>query len=152
MPSDPVASLIVFCDHIITEQGSGKNSLIGTFQHLGSPTFPFFYPRLFVHIAVTNFTPSSNKTASLAVNFKNTQTGAVVASLGFPLNLPPTPKEKLPANGVKLLFNLPLQNLMFQTPGVYECEVLFNSEPIGSSFLEVVQVPHPQPPFTPQAT
>ena len=142
---DPVATLIVLCDHIITEQGSGKNSLIGVFQQLASAQFPFVYPRIFVHIAVSSFVPSG-KQEHLAINIKSQQSGGVIGSVPVPLNFN-IPKDKIPTKGIKLNFNLPLQNLVFPDAGIYVCEVLLNGESIGETYLEIVRVPHAQPPF-----
>jgi len=145
MPGDPVCSIIVFCDYVIVEQTTGKNSLIGTFGNLGSLQFPFVIPSFFVHVNITNFIPGS-AAISLAVNLKHVQTGGVVGSVAFPIQLPSL-KAKLPPGGAQINLNVPLQNVNFPAPGAYECEVLFDGERIGSRILEVTQ--HKPSSFTP---
>ena len=141
MPGEPVCSVIVFCDLVITEYGSGKNSLIGSFPNLGNPQFPFSVPRFFVHVSIANIVPT-DKPVYAVINLKQVASGAVVgsASVTVPIlkNLPKS------APGMHINLNVPFQNVTFPAPGDYECEVLFDGERIGDRILDVEQVALPQ--------
>jgi hypothetical protein len=53
--SEPTAlPFIVFSDSVLREQGTGKISLIGTFEFFNAPSFPFQSPQFFVTVGVTN--------------------------------------------------------------------------------------------------
>jgi hypothetical protein len=150
MPGEPVLSLIVFCDSVIVEQGSGKNSLIGTFPSLASPQFPFLLQRFFVHVSVTNIVPTPTP-VSIVVNLK-AASGAVLGSVGFPpITIPALKNQPIPAGGMNINLNVPFQNVAFPAPGTYECEVLWDGELIGNRKLEIVQaIQQINPPQNPQ--
>ena len=139
---------MMFCDYVIVEAQSGKNSLIGTFPSLASPQFPFTTSRFFVHVTISNFIPSE-QAINLAVNLKNLHTGAVVASVGMPVTIPFPKDQRLPPNGAHITMNVPFQNITFPSPGAYLCEVLFDGESIGGRSLEVLQIAKPHAPFLP---
>jgi hypothetical protein len=145
MPGEPICTVIVFCDLIVTEQGTGKNSLIGSFPSLMSPSFPLVIPRFFVHVSIANFVTTGQK-VNIAVNLKNVATGAVVASVGMPVTIPPMTVQTTPARGMGVNLNIPLMNVTFMVPGAYKCEVLVDGEPTGDGrILDVLQIPQ-QPP------
>jgi hypothetical protein len=45
---------IVFSDSVLREQGTGKVSLIGTFEFFNAPSFPFQTPQFFATVGITN--------------------------------------------------------------------------------------------------
>jgi hypothetical protein len=143
MPGEPVCSLIVFCDLIVVEQGSGKNSLIGTFPNIASPVFPFPVARMSVHVEITNIVPEQ-KPVTAVVNIK-AASGAVLGSVGPPPIMLPVLKNQPPSSsGLHVNLNVFFQNLGFHAPGTYECEVIWNGESIGSRKFDVVHIPPPQ--------
>ena len=131
MPGEPVCSVIVFCDLVITEHVTGKNSLIGTFPNLASPQFPFMVQRFFVHVSITNVVPIE-KPVSIVLNLRQTASGAVLGSVGFPVTVPILKNQPKSTSGMHINLNVPFQNVTFPAPGTYECEVLFDGERIGA--------------------
>lgn len=137
MPGEPICQVIVFCDSVIVEAGTGKNSLIGTFPTLQSQTFPLAVGRIFIHFTISNFVPDG-QLVQIAVNLKQESSGGVIGSFATKLNMP-VMDAKAPSSGMNL--NVPLNNVIFQTPGSYKCEVLFNGEVVGSRMLDIIQRP-----------
>jgi hypothetical protein len=153
MPGEPVCSVIVFCDLVITEHGSGKNSLIGTFPYLANPQFPFLVQRFFVHVSIANVAPIE-KPVTIVLNLRQTASGAVLGSVGFPVTVPILKNQPKSMSGMHINLNVPFQNVTFPAPGSYECEVLFDGERIGARLLEVQQIALPQlnpPPAPPNS-
>ncbi len=143
MPGEPVCSAIVFCDLVIVEHITGKNSLIGTFPNLASPQFPYLLERFFVHVSISNIVPTE-KPVLLAVNLKQPTSGGVLGSVAFPITMPVLKNQPLPSSGMQINLNIPFQRVTFPSPGTYECEVLFDGDPIGHRALELVQIQRPQ--------
>lgn len=143
MPGEPKCTFIAFCDLVITEAGTGKNSLIGTYPSLATPKFPLVVPQMIVHVTISNFLPGE-RDASIAVNIKDQGSGAVLGSRA--LQLPLAFQKSLNTSAANFNVNVPFQNLIFQAPRPYICEVLFDGDPIGSRVLEVRQQPVPKPP------
>jgi hypothetical protein len=53
--SEPTAlPFIIFSDAVIREEGTGKISLIGTFEFFNAPSFPFQCPPFFATVGITN--------------------------------------------------------------------------------------------------
>jgi hypothetical protein len=150
MPGEPVCTVIVFCDYIITEANSGKNSLIGTFPNLASPTFPFLVQQFFVHASISNFVPTGQP-INLAINLKQQTSGSVVGSVGMPIMIPILKNQPQAPSGGQIALNIPFKNVTFPAPGSYLCEVLFNGDEIGRRMLDLVQIPQRQMPFSPQS-
>jgi hypothetical protein len=148
MPGEPVCTLIVFCDYVITEAISGKNSLIGTFPTLASPQFPHFVQQFFIHVTISNYVPTGQP-INFAVNLKQVASGAVIGSVGSSITVPIIKGQSLAGSGMQFNMNVPFRNVSFPAPGAYKCEVLFNGEPIGERILELVQVAQRQMPFLP---
>jgi hypothetical protein len=150
MPGEPVCSVIVFCDLIIVEQMTGKNSLIGTFANLASAQFPLVVEKFFVHASISNVAPTQTPIA-IATNLKQKDSGMVLGSTGFTTAVPFLKNQPLPPSGIQINLNVPFQRVAFPAPGVYECEILFDGSVIGSRMLDVVYAQPPQlnPPQNP---
>ena len=50
----PIAEALILCDEIITEAGTNKKSLIGTFNSIVSAEFPMQHAKICVYAAMTN--------------------------------------------------------------------------------------------------
>lgn len=134
MPGEPICTFIAFCDLVITEAGTGKNSLIGTFPSLAAPSFPFPVPQITIHVTISNFGIGS-KDSSVAVNLKQQSTGVVVGSRA--VQLPVIWQKSLSSMGSSFNLNMPFQNVIFPAAGAYLCEILFDGESIGDRILEL---------------
>jgi hypothetical protein len=85
--SEPVCVSIIFSDLIIREEGTGKNSLIGTFNNFNMPGFPYPSPPHFVTVQVTNLA-SNTKEFDLVVRLEDGTNGMILTSVGGHLKLP----------------------------------------------------------------
>ena len=148
MPGEPICTLVVFCDYVITEAISGKNSLIGTFPSIASPQFPFFVPQFFIHVTISNYV-ATGQPINVAVNLKQVASGAVIGSVGSSITVPVPQGQVVTSSGMHLNLNVPFRNVSFPAPGAYKCEVLLNGDLIGERILELVQVLQRQSPFLP---
>ena len=50
----PLIKAILICDHIITEAGSNKKSLIGVFENITASRFPYIHQLMSVYIKLTD--------------------------------------------------------------------------------------------------
>lgn len=146
MPGEPVCSAIIFCDYVIVEARTGKNSLIGSFPNIGSSRFPLVVPQMYVHTTISNFSPTG-KQNTVVVNIKQKSSGAVIASAALPITVP-VPKEPF-TNGMHINLNVPLRNITFRSEGIYECEVLVDGEQVGTRMLEIRLKAAPPPQIPP---
>ena len=85
MSGEPICTFIAFCDYVITEAGTGKNSLIGTYPTLATARLPLVIPQMMVHITISNLI-LQQKDANVVINFKHQASGAVLGS--SPLKIP----------------------------------------------------------------
>ena len=147
MSGEPICTLVVFCDLVIVEQNTGKNTLVGTFPALVSATFPLAYQQLFVHVSISNFV-DDEAPCTVVVNLKQNHSGAVIGSAAIPIKLPNRPQDKNWTFNV----NIPFRNIIFHTPGPYVCEILLDGAVIGSRILEIRQhLPNQDKPTLPPA-
>jgi hypothetical protein len=120
---------IIFSDGVIREQGTGKLTLIGSFQILNAPAFPFLSPPFQVTAFIENLPVGEQITARVSLE---TAEGAQLAFAGVQLKLDtliePTAQFELP-------FPMPAVN--FQTPGHYVVRVFVAEQEIGRKTLFV---------------
>src|SRR5208337_3201349 len=88
MNPHPVLIGILLSDYVILEQGSGKYSLIGTFNALQSQSFPFIAPNFFVTVLLTNL-PQKFEQVNVAVRIESPKSGHVLTSAAGNIK-PPT--------------------------------------------------------------
>lgn len=121
----PELAWYLTCDHAITDQ-TGKISIIGEFDTINAPSFPFTLPLFFI---VTKWVRSPKETFRYRVN--------LVAPSGAQL-LPPE-DQAIPghpeggrANGVQGFIGT-----VFPEPGTYQIEILVDRVPIRVSEFHV---------------
>jgi hypothetical protein len=128
MPGEPVCTAIMFCDLVVTEATTGKNTLVGTFGQFNAPQFPFFTPRFIVFVSITNMEVKDS--IAITVNIRAPRTGAVLGSVSANLNRDPV--QPIPAGTVPSVdLPLPFQNVPFHDAGRYEVAVLVDGSEIG---------------------
>ena len=121
---------INFSDGVIREQGTGKLTLVGTFQHFNVQQFPFQPAPFFVTVTVANLR-GKLQGFKMAIRLQDKSSGYVVASssgeIGSTVDLKPTDAIQVPfqITGV------------FHSAGIYSLVVLAESEEIGSCDLVV---------------
>ena len=114
---------IVFSDAVIREEGTGKHSIIGSFQHFTIPKVPFLAPPFFVTVTFTNLRPPLEK-LHLTVRMEDSKTGHVVASSGIEIGFAREPD-------LTDVFEIPIQMPPTQIlAGVYKVVVLADNEVI----------------------
>ena len=90
-----IAPRIILSDRVIREEGSRKLSLIGCFDALFSPTFPFIAGPFFATVGISNIVSFPNE-LNVVVRVE-TSTGHVVASSAVLVqkvaNAPPPPRN-----------------------------------------------------------
>ena len=131
-PPKPEVKAFLLCDYIIHEQGTGKKSLIGIFEQMHSPRFPFRAPRLSVY---ANFS-DAHGTYELAVRLVRLRDGKVLFDArGMRLALPdPLQVSELGVN---------LEGIPFEEPGKYEFALYANDQFLQSKPFRVVQATPP---------
>jgi hypothetical protein len=139
MAPKPELKAFLLCDYIIHEAGTGKKSLIGIFEQMHSPKFPFRAPRLSVY---ANFS-DAHGTYELAVRLVRLRDGKVIfdargmrVSVSDPLQV-----SELGVN---------LEGIPFEEPGKYEFALYANEQFLQSKPFRVVKVePAPGAPGAP---
>lgn len=124
---------IIFSDSVIREEGTGKLSIIGSFQHFNVPKVPFLAPPFFVTAIFTNLRPPLEK-LHLTVRMEEAKTGHVVGSTGVEIGFTREPE-------MLEVFEIPLQIPPTQlVAAVYKVVVLADNEVIGTRNLPVRSV------------
>jgi hypothetical protein len=138
--SEPtLLQFIVFSDLVIREQGSGKSSLIGTFDLFNVPSFPFQAPPFFVTIGITNVhltravgEPPKEVNVNVRVEDKRSghvygnSTGKVSVNEGKTLNRDQT-----------IMITLPMPPITFMQPGPVTVVVHVDNERVGDRTLTI---------------
>jgi hypothetical protein len=122
---------ILFSDGLIREEGTRKNTFIGTFQAFNLVKFPSQVPPFFVTPLLTNLTPDL-KQMDVTVRIENPQNSVVLVSASSHVDFNGAPNRNE-------TFEIPMVvfGLAFQIPGEYRVTVLVNNELIGGRPLFV---------------
>ena len=141
MDSELVGS-IMLCDGVIEEKGSGKMTLIGCFNALGSPQIPFMHPGITAFIQITNFRTGAID-CDVTIRLED-KTGHVLASaVGHVKAEYLNPETIKDVSTTTLDVPLRLPPVVFQRPGTYGVKALVNNEELHTKWLPVFHVPQP---------
>jgi hypothetical protein len=124
---------INFSDGVIREQGTGKLTLIGTFQHFNVQQFPFQPAPFFVTVALANLR-GKLQGFKIAIRLQDKSSGHVVASTSGEIG---SAAELKSTDIIQVPFQI---TGIFHSPGIYSLVVLAQSEEIGSCDLLVKPV------------
>ena len=127
---------IVFSDGVIREHGTGKLTIVGTFQMLNAQAFPFLSLPFQVTAFIENFPTGRPVTASVVLENES------AARLAFTSGQMTLDGVHEPGAQVDLPFPIPQVN--FQSPGIYVVRVLVEDEEIGRKSLFVRSITQPQ--------
>lgn len=111
----PLALALILCDQIITDVGTFKKSLIGTFNSVMAERLPVIFPRMSVYAALTN--GQGNTTAKLRCVSMDSPDGSertlweVAAPISF----------SNPNQVVEICFDL--NRIAFDCPGLHSLEL-----------------------------
>jgi len=133
MKTEPVCILIVLSDWVVCEQGTRKNSLIGSFHNFNSPRFPFPTPPFFITVAITNLDPEV-KEYNLCVRIEDPKDSSVLANVSGSIKFGEEAKF-LKENVFEISF--PVMPFIISKPGFYKILVLVNTEVAGQRLLTV---------------
>ncbi|MBI1842162.1 MAG: hypothetical protein HYR88_15100 [Verrucomicrobia bacterium] len=117
----PIGTALIICDHIITELGTNKKTLVGTFNNINGGALPVIQGMMSLFASLTN---GQGRTKLL---FRCTS----VASGRTCFEFEERDVEFLhPNQVVEVVYNL--KNLVFENPGVHCIELLVD----GSHLME----------------
>lgn len=116
---------IIFSDGVIREDGTGKFTLVGTFDQFNPPGFPFQPAPFFVTVCFSNFRGKLSG-FKIAIRLEEKSSGYVVASAGGEIG---STKDLKPTDTIQVPFQLTGN---FHSHGLYTVVVLAGSEQIGS--------------------
>ena len=139
--SEPsVVPAILLSDFVIVEQGTGKRSLIGTFDQLSFPQFPAKVGRFFVSVWVSNIEGTVTE-MELTIHIKAKGSAHVVFSSSGKISFQ---KETKFERSVTMATSSPVIGATFPTPGVYSVVLLLNGDEAGFRDFNVKQISQPQ--------
>lgn len=129
---DPViCPAILFCDGIIREEGTGKFSIIGSFQFFNTAGFPLLVPGFSVLVMLDNIQPGI-KELTVAVRLESSDSGLTIGSALANLAMP---QGYDPSGTLDIPFRF--QQVAFPYAGKYQLVVLVNNEVVGQRRLLV---------------
>lgn len=138
--SEPTAlPFVVFSDLIVREEGTGKVSLIGTFEFFNAPSFPFQSPSFFATIAITNVHLSSTQgkpAPQINVNLRieDPKSGHIFGNATSTVGV--REGKTLHREDV-IVVPLPIPPMNFQAPGSFKVIVSVDNEKVGERFLRI---------------
>ena len=134
MESEPaLVPGIVFSDLVVREHGTGKLSLIGSFQGFMFPQFPVKYGRFFATASITNLRGSNEKKVVCRVEV--TDSGHVLASAHGTIHQKDESVPMDPNDVIDMAF--PFNDVVFTQMGKHSIVVLVDNEEIGRRYFFV---------------
>lgn len=116
MPDAPIPSVVAMlvCDQIINEEGTNKKSLIGVFERVNAPSYPFVVPRLAIYVKLVDAVGHYDFKLRL-VHLKDE---SLIADIGIGAEIGDVSQH------AELALNM--GNLPIPAPGKYEFQLYFN--------------------------
>jgi hypothetical protein len=139
--SEPIAlPFVVFSDLILREEGTGKVSLIGTFEFFNAPSFPFQSPNFFATIAITNVHLSRSQgqpSPEINVNLRieDPKSGHIFGNATSTVGV--LEGKALHREDV-ITVPLPIPPMTFQAPGSFRVVVSVDNERVGERLLRIL--------------
>ena len=125
----PKANAMLICDYVITEHSTGKKSLIGVFESIGTAQFPCLHNALFVYIKLTDAHGNYRFRLELIDLKTNNEIGNG--------EIPDEIEIDSPLRTHELVFHL--QGLRFQHAGEYEFRIFGNDKIFGQKSFWVTE-------------
>lgn len=126
-----VCDFIIFSDGIIREEGTGKLSFIGSFQHFNAPGFPLRVTGMFATVAFTNVRQKVER-FHLAMRIEDAKSGHAVTSGMIEIGFTEVPSQE---DVIEVPFRFP--SFQFPSAGLYKVIFLIDNEVVGSRYLPV---------------
>ncbi len=139
MATRPEVKAFLLCDYVLHEAGSNKKSLIGIFEQVNSPRFPFRHGRMSVY---ANFT-DAHGTYELGLRLVRIRDGKILMEAkGMRVQVAdPLQVSELGVN---------LEGIVFEEPGKYEFALYGNDQFLQSKPFQVRKVDQPPGAPSPQ--
>jgi hypothetical protein len=125
----PHVLAMIICDQVIIDARTGKQSIIGSFSVVNTPSFPLRYPSLMVYIALTEGRGDIPLQLRL-IDSNEEQAPVVDRTLSIKFQDPRQVCELHSA----------FYNLMFPQPGEYRLQLFSRGEPLMERRLLVRQI------------
>lgn len=125
---------LIFSDTVIREEGTGKHSIIGSFQHFNVARFPFVAPPFVVTACFSNLRGRIDH-LNLTVRVEDSTTGVVLACVSREIQLQ---VEATPSDCFEVPFGLP--PCQFPRAGSYAVVFLINNEQLGQRPLLIREI------------
>ncbi len=131
---------IIFSDSVLREHGTGKVSLIGTFEFFNAPSFPFQSPQFFVTVGVTNVQLSSNtgegpKEININIRVEDPKSGHVFGNATAKVALV---EGKAVDREAVITVPVPFPPMIFGEPGPVNVAVSVDNEKIADRRLRIL--------------
>jgi hypothetical protein len=136
---------ILLSDFAMVEQGTGKKSLIGTFDQFTFPQFPATYPRFFVTAWFTNVVGKFSE-LELTCHVREKTSSHVVFSSTANLNFP---EGATFTKDIIMGLSTSVGPITFPKPSLYTVVLLLSGEEIGQRDFNVHLASKPALPPTP---
>jgi hypothetical protein len=144
MESKPaLASAIIFSEKIIREAGTGKLSIINSFQKFTGPTFPFAVPPFVVTVSLAGF--SGEGKHRLSIEMVSPSGDVLVPAIDAEVG---TETGVSPKDVFEFSFGIPA--VQFEQEGAYEIVLKIGGEVAARRALSVTAA-QPPPPISPVA-
>jgi hypothetical protein len=141
MESEPaLAPAIIFSERIIREAGTGRLSIINSFQKFTGPTLPFAVPPFVVTVSLAGF--SEKKKHQLSMEMLSPSGQALIPALDAEVGT-----EATVASTDVFEFSFGLPAVQFEEEGVYEIVLKIGDKVAARRALPVTLV---KPPAQPQ--
>lgn len=136
---------VVFSDLVIREQGTGKSSLIGTFDQFNVPSFPFQAPPFFITIGMTNVHLSRPigappQEVNVNVRIEDRKSGHIYGNATGKLGVN---EGKTLSREQSVMMTLPMPPITFMQPGPVSVVVNIDNERVGDRTLMINSVSAP---------
>lgn len=139
--SEPVlVPSIVMSDLAIVEQGTGKRSIIGSFDQFIFPQFPATYGRFFLTVWVSNM---AGTFSALEATFRVEEKGSAHVVFSSSTSITFSTETTFDKDLIMAL-SAPIIGLSFPKPGLYTIALLLAGEKIGERDFNVLQAPKPE--------
>lgn len=133
----PIGLAILLCDQIITEQGTNKKTIVGTFNQISSSKLPILFPTISIFASVHG--GSGTYQAKLKISREDSEgRPQIFFEASGPLKL------ETPLHFVELHFKI--VNALFHHAGIYTVEFFCDDELVLYRPLTVTLLQGPPPP------
>jgi len=131
--SPKLSLAVIFSDGVIREYGTSKLTLIGCFQVLNAPAFPFVCNPFFVTASIENLPLGEQITAKAIVeNSEGAELGSVAGQLKLEAMVDEKGQTEVP---------FPFRPMSFVSPGEYAVRIFVAEQEIGQRSLFVRSLP-----------